>query len=143
MAARAKGEGGRGDGFIAWATVKGIVGMLLEDTTGPRELIRYYDIYIIMRILTSIVTADSGFHKGLHPLSDDDMLIMTEIMRLVRVMNNTETVTTRVSIFVSYDLIADNVNITLDLRLLRILSNLESRWRIFILLTALSLLFKQ
>lgn len=34
VAARAVGEGGRGAGFIACATVRGIVGILHEDTTG-------------------------------------------------------------------------------------------------------------
>ena len=34
VAARAVGEGGLGAGFIACATVSGIVGMLTEDTTG-------------------------------------------------------------------------------------------------------------
>lgn len=35
VAARAVGDGGRGAGFIAWATDRGIVGTLTEDTTGP------------------------------------------------------------------------------------------------------------
>jgi hypothetical protein len=35
VAARAVGDGGRGAGFIAWATARGIVGTLTEDTTGP------------------------------------------------------------------------------------------------------------
>ena len=35
VAARAFGDGGRGAGFMAWATAKGIVGTLTEDTTGP------------------------------------------------------------------------------------------------------------
>ena len=34
VAARADGEGGLGDGFMACATASGIVGMLLEDATG-------------------------------------------------------------------------------------------------------------
>ncbi len=34
VASRAVGEGGRGAGFIACATVRGIVGMLHEDMTG-------------------------------------------------------------------------------------------------------------
>ena len=34
VASRAVGEGGRGAGFIACATVKGMVGMLHEDMTG-------------------------------------------------------------------------------------------------------------
>jgi hypothetical protein len=35
VAARAFGDGGRGAGFIAWATARGMVGTLTEDTTGP------------------------------------------------------------------------------------------------------------
>jgi hypothetical protein len=35
VAARAVGDGGRGAGFIACATDRGIVGTLTEDTTGP------------------------------------------------------------------------------------------------------------
>lgn len=34
VAARAVGEGGRGAGFMAWATMRGIVGILQEETTG-------------------------------------------------------------------------------------------------------------
>jgi hypothetical protein len=34
VAARAVGEGGRGAGFIACATIKGMVGILTDDTTG-------------------------------------------------------------------------------------------------------------
>ena len=36
VAARAEGEGGRGAGFMACATTRGIVGILQEDTTGSR-----------------------------------------------------------------------------------------------------------
>ena len=39
VAARAEGDGGRGAGFIAWATTKGIVGILHEDITGSRRLV--------------------------------------------------------------------------------------------------------
>jgi hypothetical protein len=35
VAARAVGDGGRGAGFMAWATARGMVGTLTEDTTGP------------------------------------------------------------------------------------------------------------
>lgn len=35
VAARCEGEGGRGAGFMAWATVSGMVGMLHDETTGP------------------------------------------------------------------------------------------------------------
>ena len=35
VVARAVGDGGRGAGFIAWATARGIVGTLTEDATGP------------------------------------------------------------------------------------------------------------
>jgi hypothetical protein len=35
VAALACGDGGRGAGFIACATDRGIVGTLTEDTTGP------------------------------------------------------------------------------------------------------------
>jgi hypothetical protein len=35
VASRAVGEGGRGAGFIACATLRGIVGMLHDETTGP------------------------------------------------------------------------------------------------------------
>jgi hypothetical protein len=34
VAALAPGDGGRGAGFIAWATARGMVGTLTEDTTG-------------------------------------------------------------------------------------------------------------
>jgi len=37
VASRAVGDGGRGAGFIACATIKGMVGMLHDDTTGPSE----------------------------------------------------------------------------------------------------------
>lgn len=37
MASRAVGEGGRGAGFMAWATVKGMVGILLDETTGSSK----------------------------------------------------------------------------------------------------------
>ena len=38
VAARCVGEGGRGAGFIAWATCRGIVGMLTDDTTGSASM---------------------------------------------------------------------------------------------------------
>jgi hypothetical protein len=34
VASRAVGDGGRGDGFIACATIRGIVGILQDDMTG-------------------------------------------------------------------------------------------------------------
>ena len=37
VAALAPGDGGRGAGFIAWATARGMVGTLTEDTTGSRR----------------------------------------------------------------------------------------------------------
>ena len=70
--------------------------------------------------LTVVVTADSGLHKGLHPLSDNDLLIMTEIICFVRVVNDPETVTTRVDVLVGDDLVADDVDISLDLCLLHV-----------------------
>ena len=36
VASRAPGDGGRGAGFIVWATARGIVGMLQDETTGPK-----------------------------------------------------------------------------------------------------------
>jgi hypothetical protein len=38
VAARAVGDGGRGAGFMACATAKGIVGTFTEDTTGSARV---------------------------------------------------------------------------------------------------------
>lgn len=40
MAARAAGDGGRGTGFMAWATTSGMVGILHEEITGSRSRVR-------------------------------------------------------------------------------------------------------
>ena len=51
VAALAVGEGGRGEGFIACATGRGIVGMLLDDTTGSRMVHKNQATGVRKRIL--------------------------------------------------------------------------------------------
>ncbi len=67
---------------------------------------------------TCKVPTDGGLHKGFHPFSDDNLFVMTEVMCLVRVVDYPETIASGVNVLVGYHLVADDVDIALDLSFL-------------------------
>ena len=92
MAARAEGEGGRGAGFIACATVKGIVGILQDDTTGAIERRSLAsDDRVIQPVLTGVT--NRRFH---HPILYNRLILSAEVMRLVRLLLDSESILPRV-----------------------------------------------
>ena len=120
VAARAVGDGGLGAGFIACATVSGMVGMLTEDTTGSVKACGHWRQSQGRRVWerTRVVSADGGLHDGLHPLTYDALIFGTKIVRLICLVNDPESITSRVNILVRNDLVADDIDISLDLRFL-------------------------
>jgi hypothetical protein len=108
------GEGGLGDGFMACATVKGMVGMLLEETTGSKltmsEMTRSY-----AAIRTVKVSGDSRLDECFHPLSNNQLFLVTEEVGLVRLVYHPETIAAWINIFVCHNLVADDIQISLDL----------------------------
>ena len=64
--------------------------------------------------LTTIVPPDCCLHQSFHPLPHDMLFDRAEEVRLLRVMNDSESVSTRVNILVRNNLVTNDVDITLD-----------------------------
>lgn len=105
---------------MVWATAKGIVGMLQDETTGPASTVSPAHGDEIT-ILTGIVSANGGLHDGLHPLTDDCLLFRAEVVSLVVVVVDTETVAARIESFVYCHSVSMDVNVALQTGLLDIL----------------------
>jgi hypothetical protein len=116
VASRAPGEGGRGAGFIACATVRGIVGMLHEEMTGPGDARCQNAKKKRRQIVTCVVPTDRSLHNGLHPIPHDSFLVRRKVVRLVVIVIDAETVLARVDVLVDGDLVADDMNVPFYLR---------------------------
>lgn len=67
---------------------------------------------------TGIVAANRGLHYSFHPLTDYDLLFGAEEVRLLRVMNDLEAVTTWIDVLVGNHLVPLDVDISLNFRFL-------------------------
>lgn len=93
--------------------------MLHEETTRSRHFLHKMH-YIVRHIgLTGVVSRDSSLHESLHPLTDSDVLLGAEVMALIRVVHDTETVAAGVDVLIRNYLVTGDVDVTLDLRLLQ------------------------
>ena len=90
-------------------SASGLIGTLRSRRIGGREPIA---------LPPQIITSNRGLHDSLRPLSNDDLLIGTEVVRLVRFVNNPETIFARVNVLVHLNLVPTSVDITFDLSLL-------------------------
>lgn len=68
---------------------------------------------------TGEVSADSGLDQSFHPFPDGQLLVMAEVMGLVRVVHELETVSSGVYVLIGHDLVPNDVDIPLDLGLLQ------------------------
>ena len=68
--------------------------------------------------LTTIVSPDSRLHERLHPFTNGDRFVCTEVMCSLVFMNEPESIFPRIDILVDDDLVTNDVDITLNLRLL-------------------------
>lgn len=68
---------------------------------------------------TGVITSNSSFHQCLHPLSDDNRFVRTEIVRPLGIVDDPETIFARVDIFIHYDLISNNINIAFNFGFLK------------------------
>ena len=64
---------------------------------------------------TGIISANGGFHDSLHPFTNSTLLIGTEIMCLVIVVIDPKTIFSRIQILVNGDLVANDIDVALDL----------------------------
>lgn len=69
--------------------------------------------------LTCVITSNGRLHDSLHPLSNDRLVIRAEKVHLVLLVLNAESVLARVHILVHSDPVPDDVDVALDLRLLK------------------------
>lgn len=69
--------------------------------------------------LTCVISADGRFHDCFHPVTDDRLLIGTEVMGLVVIMFDTETIAARIHILIVRNLVANYVDESLDFCFLR------------------------
>lgn len=69
--------------------------------------------------LTGIISSNGSLHQSLHPLTNNHLLVRAKIMCLFCVVDQTETIATRIYILIDDDLVASNVDIALDLRQLQ------------------------
>lgn len=104
------------------ATERGIVGILHDEMTGSGEERSVTLSSIItpcpaMR-LTCVIATDCCLHKSLHPFANGARLIRAEEVGALVIVNQTETILSRVDILVDDDLISNNVDVPLDLRFL-------------------------
>lgn len=116
MASRAVGDGGRGAGFMACATTRGIVGILHDEMTGSTERKKVNKIKDegLAGQHTRVISINCSLHDRLHPLANDRLLIRTEEVRwFVMVMVNSESITTRIQSFVHGHFVPINVEVSL------------------------------
>lgn len=69
--------------------------------------------------LTGVVATDGSLHERLHPLPNDELFIGTEIVSLIRIMDDRESITTRIDVLVSLNSVPGNVDVSLDLGFLQ------------------------
>ncbi len=60
------------------------------------------------------IAGDSRLDQSLHPLSNDQLFIVTEAVCLIRVMDQLEAITSRVHFLICYDPVAYDVDVSLD-----------------------------
>lgn len=119
VASLAPGDGGRGAGFIAWATMSGIVGILHEDTTGPAmATIVNTPVRSYSHERTCIVSPDGSLHDRLHPFPNHRFFIRAEVVRLVLIVVDPEAVPPRAQVLVNSHLVPMNVHVSLQARFL-------------------------
>lgn len=119
VAARAEGEGGRGAGFIACATVRGIVGILQDDTTGSEKTYLSTNHYEKdKQAHTGEVSVNRSLHESLHPFSNDHLLLRAEEMRRLAVVNNPESIFSRIRVLVRNYFIPLHFDVSFNFRLL-------------------------
>lgn len=68
--------------------------------------------------LTTVVSVDGGLHEGLHPVPDQVLLLQTEKVRRLLLVDDAEAVRARVGILVRDDLVALHVDVALELGIL-------------------------
>jgi len=70
---------------MAWATAKGMVGTLTEDTTGSvnADIENDVDESMASRKHTRIIAVDGRFHESPHPPTDNHLFIRAEKMRAI------------------------------------------------------------
>ena len=112
-ASRCVGEGGRGAGFIACATVSGMVGRLADEMTGPA-----FQVISMICVQsggqhTSVIPVNGSLHKRLHPITDHSMLIRGKRMWLVRIVDDPESVSSGADRIIRNDFISPNIDISL------------------------------
>lgn len=73
---------------------------------------------MITRGRTCIISANGSLHDGLHPVSNNRLLVRAEKVHLIVVVLDPESVSARIHVFVDSDFVTQNVDITLDLGLL-------------------------
>ena len=91
------------------------MGILHDDTTGSREIlkIRKLKTYIKKVIHTGIIPQNRGLHDSLHPISNNTLLLRAEVMRLITIVVNPETVSSGINTLINCNFISDNMNISL------------------------------
>lgn len=67
---------------------------------------------------TTVVSVDGGLHEGLHPVPDQVLLLQTEKVRRLLLVDDAEAVRARVGILVRDDLVALHVDVALELGIL-------------------------
>ena len=88
----------------------------LMDETTERHLTLLINNKWVVR--TGIVPANCGLHDCFHPLTHNQLLLRAETVCLVCLVDNSETIASRIDFLVRYDLVASDVDIPLDFRLL-------------------------
>jgi hypothetical protein len=70
---------------MAWATARGIVGTLTEDTTGSvsTQLDRVAEGKFTRMKHTRIIAVDGCFHERPHPLTDNHLFTRAEKVRAI------------------------------------------------------------
>ena len=63
---------------------------------------------------TGIIPQNRGFHDGLHPIPNNTLLFRAEVMSLIMIMINPETISSGINILINCNLISNNMDISLD-----------------------------
>lgn len=110
---------------MACATVRGIVGILHEDTTGSVQTIffcknqRRGGVHRMNRgYATRIIPVNRCLHDRFHPVPNNSLLVRAKVMRLVLFVVDPESVTPRIQILVHRNLVPYDVNVAFDFRFL-------------------------
>ena len=67
---------------------------------------------------TGVITSDSSFHEGFHPLSNGKLFIGTEPMRSSALVEDSEPITPRICVLVCHYAVAFDIDVTLNFCLL-------------------------